>query len=187
MVLVMTVMISTAMANENNEFFNVEVTGSRTFNIKIRNVTGEGTLAIIDSKGVTLFEEKINDRELKRNYDISQFPSGVYQLKFQDDFKVHTVRMYANEGLEFDLDKSIVQFVPTIALRDKILSVGLATMPEEEIKIFIYDYNNHLLARRKITGSEYIGKRFDFSSVKPGTYRVVITCKGETFSKTFKI
>ena len=185
--LALIVLANISVASTMDDFFQVEVTGKRTFNLVIKNISGEGHLEIRGAGGSVLYDLDIDKKMIDKRFDVSAFPAGDYELTFRDNYKIHSVTMHASGDLKFDLESAVIHYVPSIQLRGKSLSVGVLANPSDEMTVSIYDELNQLIIRRKITGSEFIGKSFDFSKAPAGRYRVQVKNQGNLFTEYVKI
>ncbi len=180
----LTVLALTSSANDN--FFKLEVVEDRVFKLEVENVNGNASIKIEDQKGVQLLSKPMKaTSKLTTKFDLSSLPQGTYKLTYADDFKVQIASIIIEDELSFDMEG--VQFVPVIVEKSSKLKVGLLSQARTKMVISVYDDSNQLLVSEVLQGEDYFGKQYDFSKVRKGTYRVVVSASGRTYSKTIKI
>ncbi len=172
----------------NDIYFDVRVLGEGKFQLSVMNVNGDASLSLWDVSGAKLYSEKVKSlNSISKTFDVSNLPNGKYTFRYEDDFKIQKVTFVVDDQLTFDLESSEVHFLPVISQRGNDVMVGLVANTTERLVVSIYDLEANLVIKEVIEGENYIGKKYDFSQVRKGSYNVVIASAARTISKTIEI
>ncbi len=172
----------------NDIYFDVKVVGESKFQLSVMNVRGDANLSLWDLSGKKLYSETVKSlNSINKTFDVSSLPNGKYTFQYEDDFKTQKVTFVVDDQLTFDLESSEVHFLPVISQKGNSVMVGLVANTPEKLIVSIYDLRSNLLIKEVIEGDNYIGKKYDFSQVRKGSYHVEIASSAKTVSKTIEI
>lgn len=180
----MIVLALSASANDN--YFKLSVMQDKIFSLSVANVNGAASISITDEEGNVLFNEDVETSgRLNRRYDLSALPNGTYELSYEDNFKVQSVSFLMEDAISFGEEK--VSFVPVISNDGTSLKVGLLSQSESKMYVSVFDVNNRLILSEVLKGDQYFGKGYDLSKIRKGTYTVLVSTDGRSYSRIIKI
>ena len=118
---------------------------------------------------------------LSKKYDFSGLDNGIYWYKVKTDKETKTSRIQVDNGTVevLDIRKSVE---PVFKMEDNKLKFSFLNFPEEDVKLYVYDANNKVLAEEKLGNGFAINKAIDLSELVYGDYEVVIANDADIFS-----
>lgn len=187
LVLVSALLLSTSLlANGNDPYFVVAPKGNKSLEIKIGSIQGKGKIQIQNAKGEIIFTEEIGaQKSLAKEYNFSQLPAGEYSLKVTDGFKVLTARIILSDTIIAEYGE--LYFLPVITQLENVLSVNKLVAGYEKLAVSVYDTKDHLLYSDVLSGTDFLGKRFDFTKAPKGTYKIYVAGGGHELVQKIEV
>jgi len=139
-----------------------------------------------DLAGVILYEETISTIATpEKNYNLKALPNGEYLFEIHDKSKV-TIKPFTIEGEEITLLEESEIFQPTVTLKDKVAIFNLLAF-QNSVEVKVWDADGLELFSQNFEDMNSVGKRFDFSTVPTGTYRITTKVKDQYFVDNIEI
>lgn len=181
--LVTTLMAGGAMASGNLKVNfasnDADVTAVEISNAKLSSYEIE----ITDEYGFELYsmETTAPVGTLNKKYDFSGLDNGIYWYKVKTDKETKTSRIHVDNGKAKVLDtRKAVE--PAFTMKDDMLKFSFLNFPQEDVKLYVYDANNTVLADENLGNGFAISKAIDLSELIYGDYQVVIANDADIFS-----
>lgn len=183
----MTVIASLAFGN-SVPGLKVVVDGDHAFSLEVQATNEAFDIYLLDDNGEVLYSEKISERQgFRKKFDLSHLPKGEYQVKIQDEKKVQLLPIdYRNEAVVVHLDKIEYKYFPVISERQNVITISTLNFSEKPVEVQIENMFGETVYSGKLQGSNYIGKKFDFSKVR-GKYTMIVNNGGLVSTKTFDV
>lgn len=125
----------------------------------------------------------------KKLIDFSNYTSGNYSLKIEDDTRIKTYSIELNAtGASIDLNYA-EEFKPTFMFnRDqKRITVNWMMKEECSARITTKDEEGRVIYSKKFRDGRILGKIFDFRFYKPGKYQLLVSNPDRNYQYTFEI
>ena len=152
------------------------------------NKISEFEIQLIDAYGEELYrmETKAPRSDLQKRYDLSELEDGVYWYTVKVDKETVTKKLAVEDGRVdvLDIRKSLE---PYITKKDDKLMLTLLNYQEEDVKLYVYDSNNSLLAEADLGNDFTITKALDLEELRYGNYEVVIANDLDIFEHRFEV
>lgn len=167
-------------------YLEVNMTGAKTFELTLKDLKGNVTLSLKDDKRQILYTSTflVNDEKLKKGFDMNLFSDGRYEIELIDEQKMISIPIIIeNDLLNIDLLEKDVRFLPVINQKDDLVSVNMLALEDEFLSIRVFNSANDVVYKETLRGEGNLGKRFDFSKTKEGTYEFQLTSKGNVITR----
>lgn len=155
------------MASSEAKATFVEISSTKVSNFEIE---------VMDAYGETLYEMKTEAPAsgLNKRYDFSQLEDGVYSysVKIDKERKVQTFEVDNGQITVINSRKSID---PYFKYENDMVKFSYLNPQGEDVKLYVYDNNNQLLAEAELGNAFSIQRAIDFSDKRWGDYSVVLT------------
>lgn len=186
--LAMIVLATISKAGTTGSPVEIRVTGERTFSVSLSMESENVQVILKDMKGHALTRRTFRDGITTLNFDLNDMKNGQYQLEVIDNEKMETLPIdLAPDHLIVDVDKTETYFFPIIFQNGSKVTISKWAPEKEQIYVTVVNARNRLVHQDIIEGTKHLGKRFDFSQVTKGTYRMRVNCKNYTLSKVINI
>jgi len=188
--LVLVVMFATmvSFANELAGFTN-DKTKSVT-NVTFKNVKQGSYLTIKDSNQLILYKELIEkEGHYSRGFDLTSLPDGDYYFELNKEVQIKIIPFKVSlKEVTFDKDSETTIFKPIVYVKNNKVYVSKLSFENEVLDVKITTENNELVLSEKIDKvNDCLGKIYDFSKTKKGTYFIITKSAGRRFVKKIKI
>jgi len=188
--LVIVVMFTTmvSFANELEGFTN-DKTKSVT-NVTFKNVKQGSYLTIKDSNQLILYKELIEkEGHYSRGFDLTSLPDGDYYFELDKEVQIKIIPFKVSlKEVTFDKDSETTIFKPIVYVKNNKVYVSKLSFEEEMLEIQITTEDNELILSEKIHKvDECLGKIYNFSTSKKGTYLIIAKSAGRRYVKRIKI
>ena len=162
---------------------------SKTFELKLNNLKGKVQLSLRDRKNQVFYTKSIStDGSMHKQFDMSLFPDGNYELQLQDEEKRQVFPIeIVNDQLVFKFEDRLTHFFPVLNQKGSLVFVNMSALNDEQLSIQIYNDKNESIYKEVLSGSLNLGRIFDFSESRSGDYRFVLSSTGNVVSREVNI
>lgn len=167
------------------------VFASDSGNLKVNMEASEASKALVEISSMKLsnFEIEVTDsygeslyemttvapaNGLKKRMDFSQLDDGIYTFSVKID-KERTIQTFEVDRGDVEIINSRKTIDPYFTFEKKMVKLSYLNPQGEDVKLYVYDMNNRLLAESELGNGFAIHKAVDFSDRPWGDYSVVIT------------
>lgn len=168
---------------------DVNMTGSKTFELTMNNVKGDVQLQLKDAKNQVIYQKTIaNQGSLKQTFDMGLFSDGAYKIELRDAEKIQSLPLnIENDELIVEVEKERTHFLPVVNQKGDFVSINMLALNGEALSIRILDSSNQVVFRETLAGDPNLGQRYDFSKTDKGEYTIQLTSAGTVTSKEITI
>lgn len=139
---------------------------------------------IKEASGNIILSETLKIKNSDRKYNFKNLPDGEYSIQITDDLKIAT-QHFSIRKEEVKMSQSVETIhKPFITKKDYHLDINLMTGGNTAF-INITDINNNIVYADKYETAT-IHKRFNITSLVPGSYSMTVSIKDRTFTHEFK-
>jgi hypothetical protein len=152
-------------------------TGVKKTALVLKNVKQGNILSIIDSNGIVLYKEAIeNNGDYKKSFDLTELPNGDYVFELEKDLEIKTIPFsIAFNTVSFDGEAEVTYFKPYIKHANDLVFVSKLNLTKEDTKVNIYanvDGSYELVHSELIKNANAIEKAFKLNK---GSYKIEIS------------
>lgn len=170
---------STIMVNEID---------SKSIELILNNFEDQVQVSIKDDKGIVLHKDNYNSPSLSIKYNFKLLSIGDYLLEIESDTKIKQIPFTVSyRDMELIESKEKVIYKPEFKKEDDLLFIYQLAINYEDLVVFIYDDDSHLLYKEKLTGKQVLERKLNISKLETGKYRLIMKTEGLTFTENFKI
>lgn len=184
------VLANQVTAASAGSYLDVNVTGTKTFELTLKDLKGNIRISLKDERKQTLYTNTflINKENTTKVFDMNLFSDGKYEIELLDAQKMISIPIVIeNDLLSIDLLKKEIHFLPVINQKNDLVSVNMLALDEEFLSIRVFNSYNELLHKETLKGAGNLGRRFDFSKTEEGTYQFLLTSKGNSVTREIVI
>ena len=173
-----------------SELDSAAATGSKSFRLTLKDDAKNVYIRLKDQQGYILYEEYIpGPVSYNRVFNVTSLPRGDYQLEMEypTKYQILPVEIRSNQVV---LDESRLEeiFKPIVHQNGAKVSVSLLNTKQGPLRILVYDRNsNELLSQQVLKDDLNLGKQYDFSQAKPGSYVISLNCNNRRYSHTVTV
>ena len=150
----------------------------------------EVTIKVKDLNGYVLFTERVKGTlKYAKTYDLTNLPSGKYQLVLSDNIKEYIqIISIANSGVvTVESTAANVVYNPTVLVKDKHLDLNILLAIEDDIKVSILNEDGEELFTETNADTFKIEKRYNLQDLESGDYTLKLKTKYKTIYKNFSL
>ena len=183
-------MLFASIAGSANErSYSLESKEATVAKLVLENVKKGGKLSILDADNVLLYKEPIEvSGTYSQNFDFSNLPIGKYYFeidmgsKYQKvPFEVHVSSVVIKYEEKYEI------FKPVVYTRDNHVYLSKFSMVPCKLSILIYDSNDEKIHMEDFKENSTINRVLDFSKIRKGKYKLVISSENRTYIETVSI
>ena len=184
------VMASQLNATSFDSSINVNMVGTKAFELTVKNLRGDVQISLLNSKKGVIYKEDFvsTDMSLKRTFDLGLFPDGNYTIELIDSEKSQSIPL-SIEGNKLSV-KAIersVYFLPVVYKKDNMVRVHMPVLSSEYLDIAILNESDEIMYETELKGEQDLGKIFDFSKSFKGSYKFLLSSNAGFVSKEIVI
>lgn len=159
----------------------------------LKNVKEGNLLSIKTNNNVLLYQEVIQLNGLySKSFDLTALPDGNYYFELEKDVEIKIIPFtITNETTVFNNAQETTIYKPVTRLIEDMVFVSKLSLNKEPLRVEIYfnsTYNNssELIFSEKIENTEKISRIYRLEGLNKGTYKIVYTTQGKTFTEEIK-
>ena len=187
--LLITMLFASIAGSANERSYSLESKEATVAKLVLENVKKGGKLSILDADNVLLYKEPIEvSGTYSQNFDFSNLPIGKYYFeidmgsKYQKvPFEVHVSSVVIKYEEKYEI------FKPVVYTRDNHVYLSKFSMVPCKLSILIYDSNDEKIHMEDFKENSTINRVLDFSKIRKGKYKLVISSENRTYIETVSI
>ena len=185
--LVLGVALFSSLVASASKKLNVKMEeGNSALVVSLEGVVSGETLALVDSKGETLYSEVLSEvEEFSKSFNIKDLKQGVYTIKSitENTIKI-TPFIVVPQMNKVVKGESEIFIKPTITSEGDDLIVEVDNFHNKKVGIFIYELNDTRTVGEveNLTGLTVV-KRFNKALISKTEFNVVVTIGSESFEQ----
>lgn len=154
----------------------------------LKNVKKGNLLSIIDNNGAILYKETIEKTGVyTKGFDLTSLPNGDYFFELEKDLQIDIIPFSVTSSVVlFNKDEKKVIYKPYTRVKDGVVYITKLALNEEPLKVDIYFLNSvdsQLMHSETIEDTKNIQRAYKLTGLDEGSYKIVLTSEGRTFTK----
>lgn len=155
---------------------------SKKVKVTITALKGDATIAISDSKGVTLLSEMIEKGTFGKIYNLELLPDGMYTVGVQTSLKeVEQPLMIERGSIAINNEQRRERLLPFVKLNQKVVSVMMLNSRITDVTVKIKNDAGYLLLSENLGSVVKVEKSYNLAALDRGRYHVIIETPDRTF------
>ena len=170
--------------------FNVNMVGTKAFEMTVKNLRGDVKISLLNSKKGVIYKEDFTSANMsfKRTFDLSLFPDGNYTIELVDEEKSQSIPLsIVDNKLSVKTVEKAIHFLPVVYKKDNMVRVHMPALSAEYLDIAILNESDEIMYEEKLKGEKNLGKIFDFSKSYKGAYKILLGSNAGFVSKEIVI
>jgi len=179
-------LLATVVANAS-KIVTTNSSKNKVVNIALTEITEGETLSIIDTNGVRLYSETLEqNKAYTKNFDFSTLPLGIYFIETKETKQIAVTPIVVEENRVSILTDNIKRFrAPEIKIDETIARVMVRNFNEAPVSITVYDSDGYEL-KTDYSKSLLIYNAYNFERLGKGEYTISVTQGDYNFTEKIK-
>ena len=180
--------LHTATATEHTLKYKYEYTKSFALSLEeMQNQTH--TIQIKDQNDFVFLDEKVEGASnFGKMYNLENLPKGKYFLVIENDEKIITQLIWANERfLSIEAKNQLEVLKPTIEVAATYLDINMLYFQKDKIAILLKDAAGNVLYNDQFKTFGSLNKRFNINNLPKGNYQIAIQTNAFNVKKDFEV
>ncbi len=184
-------LVATLTVSYGSEVSNSLKKEGKTTNLTLENVKTGSILQIKDINGLILYKETIKkEGHYSKEFDLTALPNGNYYFELNKEVEIVEIPFSVADGqVTFDKQSKKTIYKPVVYYHDGKMTISKMSFDAETMDISIYyeGYDKVLSDKNIGKKGNVLGKMYDFTGSKKGTYTIIIKNNGRKFINNVKI
>jgi len=158
-------------------------------NVSFRNLKQGSVLIIKDQNGVLLYKELIEKSgDYSKGFDLTTLPNGKYYFELDKVTEIKIIPFQVkSKVVVFNKEKEQLIVKPIVEKNGNMIVVSKLALNKNPMNVKIYYQDLDLVLEETLENINSLNRRYDFSTSEKGTYKMVFSIDGKSFTKEFKI